>query len=111
MKIFYLFQMLDIISKENSINDVSKENKDYLAENPKINSDDSLFANFNLSNSFEDNSINEMTFLDMNLPLILKNDYNFENRYINNNLFSPSPSIKEFSNDFPFSINPTFYFS
>jgi len=93
--------MLDIISKENSIKDVSKEKTNYFLKNPKINTDDELSAN-NLSNRFEDNSINEMISLDMNFQ------FDFNNNLFSHSpfLFSPSPSIKEFSNDFPFSINP-----
>ena len=111
MKIFYRYQMLDIISKDNSRIDVSKEKINYFSEDPKKNIDDDLFANYNMSNNFEDNSINDMTSLNMNLPSFWKNDYDSENRDINDNIFpripylSPSPPFIEFSNDSLLSIN------
>jgi len=111
MKIFYLYQMLDIISKDNSRKDVSKEKINYFSEKQKKNIDDDSFGNFNLSNNFEDNSTNEMISFYMNIPSILINEYKSEKSDINNNFISsisylsPSPPFIEFSNDSLLSIN------
>ena len=70
--------MYDFISKNNSIRkDVSKENIDYLNESQKISSDDVLFTNCNLSNNFDDYSINEMNLPSINLQSIesIKNNF------------------------------------
>jgi hypothetical protein len=84
--------MYDFISKNNSIRkDVSKENIDYLNESQKISSDDVLFTNCNLSNNFDDYSINEMNLPSINLPSIdsIKNNfYGFEKLEDDSNNFN-----------------------
>ena len=94
--------MFDSISKNISGKDVSKENIDNLKESPKENIDDALFTNFNLSNTFDDFSINEMNLSFINLSSIDNNFYGLEEKKDDNNIFNqtiqdPSP----LKNDIP----------
>ena len=77
--------MFDSISKNISGKDVSKENIDNLKESPKENIDDALFTNFNLSNTFDDFSINEMNLSFINLSSIDNNFYGLEEKKDDNN--------------------------
>ena len=94
--------MFDSISKNISGKDVSKENINNLKESPKENIDDALFTNFNLSNTFDDFSINEMNLSFINLSSIDNNFYGLEEKKDDNNIFNqtiqdPSP----LKNDIP----------
>jgi hypothetical protein len=94
--------MLDSISKNISRKDVSKENIDDLIKSRKANSDDALFTNYNLSNTFDDYSINEMNLPFINYNSTDNNFYGFEEMKDNNNIFNqtiqdPSP----LKNDIP----------
>ena len=80
--------MFDSISKNISGKDVSKENIDNLKESPKENIDDALFTNFNLSNTFDDFSINEMNLSFINLSSIDNNFYGLEEKKDDNNIFN-----------------------
>jgi hypothetical protein len=99
--------MSDFISKNKSKKDVSNENIDYSKESLKENSDDALFTNYNLSNSFDDYSINEMNPLFINIPSIESienNFYGFEEMFNNNiikpnQILSPSPPSQKLHND------------
>ena len=99
--------MSDFISKNKSKKDVSNEKIDYSKESRKENSDDAQFTNYNLSNSFDDYSINEMSPLFINIPSIESienNFYGFEEMFNNNiikpnQILSPSPPSQKLHND------------
>ena len=99
--------MFDYISKNKSKKDVSNENIDKLKESQKEISDDVLFTNCNLSNSFDDYFINEMNPPFINIPSIESienNFYGFEEK-LNNNIIkpiqnpTPSPQLTKLHND------------